>query len=242
MVDEKLKDKVDHMGLENLTRILETKITKEMLKKLDINDLKRNNKLIDQKIDLIENKISRVLIDTLIDLQNEETPLLIKQTYGGEKCMSCNQNIVNTTVTQLPSKEGIKEKTKKTTSKYMNIADQDSAGTFYSGSLLNLPEIKTNKSSKTKSSDTDNLQSSNNSYLKTVIPNNKFNSSVKANSTSRQIKPVILNTTEPNFKLNNPNLNKQYKEMINEEVSKSNLDGKFLLKKADNFINKNINN
>jgi hypothetical protein len=239
-----MKDKVDHMGLENLSRILEAKITKEMLKKLDINDLKRNNKLIDQKIDLIENKISRVLIDTLIDLQNEETPLLIKQTYGGEKCMSCNQNIVSTTVTQVSNKEGIKEKAKKTvTSKYINIADQDSVvTTFNCVSLLNLPDINTNKSSKMKSSDTENLQSANSSYLKTVIPNNKFNSSVKVNSLTKQNKLANLNSTEPNFKVNNQMINKQYKEMINEEVSKSNLDGKFLLKKADNFINKNINN
>jgi hypothetical protein len=33
------------------------------------------------------------LVDTLIDLQLDEAPLIIKQGMKGEKCASCNQNI-----------------------------------------------------------------------------------------------------------------------------------------------------
>ncbi len=41
----------------------------------------------------MENKISKTLVETLIDLQLEDTPLMIKKGPGGDKCGSCNQHI-----------------------------------------------------------------------------------------------------------------------------------------------------
>ena len=39
----------------------------------------------------MENKISKTLVDTLIDLQLEDAPLLVKKGILGDKCGSCNQ-------------------------------------------------------------------------------------------------------------------------------------------------------
>ena len=37
------------------------------------------------------------MVDTLIEMQNEEVPLLVKKSVNGpyDKCGSCNQNIIN---------------------------------------------------------------------------------------------------------------------------------------------------
>jgi hypothetical protein len=60
--------------------------------KLDKSDLSRNNHYINRKIDNLENKISRTLVDTLIDLQMDEAPLMVKKNMANvEKCASCNQ-------------------------------------------------------------------------------------------------------------------------------------------------------
>lgn len=206
--EEKLKDKVDQMGLDNLARILEGKITNEMLKKLDINDLKRNNKLIDQKIDLIENKISRVLIDTLIDLQNEETPLLVKQTGGNEKCMSCNQNIViNNTNIFNGTQQKEKKKNKVSELKESQIREKD------------VKEMQINNVI------TNNLNTG---------PNINLNTS--KNFKKKNLDPII--TLKNKNTLTESELKRQYREMISEEVKKSNLDGNKLVKKASNMISK----
>lgn len=206
--EEKLKDKVDQMGLDNLARILEGKITNEMLKKLDINDLKRNNKLIDQKIDLIENKISRVLIDTLIDLQNEETPLLVKQTGGNEKCMSCNQNIViNNTNIFNGTQQKEKKKNKVSELKESQIREKD------------VKEMQINNVI------TNNLNTG---------PNINLNTS--KNFKKKNLDPII--TPKNKNTLTESELKRQYREMISEEVKKSNLDGNKLVKKASNMISK----
>ena len=41
----------------------------------------------------MENKISKTLVDTLIDLQLDDAPLLVKKSQGSDKCASCNQHI-----------------------------------------------------------------------------------------------------------------------------------------------------
>lgn len=43
----------------------------------------------------MENKISKTLVDTLIDLQLEDAPLIVKKGILGDKCGSCNQNLNN---------------------------------------------------------------------------------------------------------------------------------------------------
>lgn len=42
----------------------------------------------------MENKISKTLVETLIDLQLEDAPLIVKKTSLGDKCGSCNQLII----------------------------------------------------------------------------------------------------------------------------------------------------
>jgi DNA repair exonuclease SbcCD ATPase subunit len=90
-IEEQLREKVDRFNLDEFGRRIDSKLHNEINKKLDRNDLKRNNHLINRKIDTLENKISKTLVDTLIDLQMEEAPLIVKKSMAGEKCASCNQ-------------------------------------------------------------------------------------------------------------------------------------------------------
>ena len=46
----------------------------------------------------MESKISRTFVDTLIDLQMDEAPLLVKKNFREiteQKCASCGQNLQN---------------------------------------------------------------------------------------------------------------------------------------------------
>ena len=90
-IQEQLKEKVDRLNLDEFGKKIDNKMLIEIGKKLDKNDLKKNNNLINKKIDTLENKISKTLVDTLIDLQNDEAPLIVKKSINGEKCASCNQ-------------------------------------------------------------------------------------------------------------------------------------------------------
>eukprot|EP00340_Litonotus_pictus_P012514 CAMPEP_0170539178 /NCGR_PEP_ID=MMETSP0209-20121228/103761_1 /TAXON_ID=665100 ORGANISM="Litonotus pictus, Strain P1" /NCGR_SAMPLE_ID=MMETSP0209 /ASSEMBLY_ACC=CAM_ASM_000301 /LENGTH=687 /DNA_ID=CAMNT_0010841031 /DNA_START=67 /DNA_END=2127 /DNA_ORIENTATION=- len=251
LVEEKLKDKVDQMGLDNLTRFLEQKITAEMLKKLDLNDLKKNNKLIDQKIDLIENKISRVLIDTLIDLQNEETPLLIKQTQGNEKCMSCNQNIVinNTSnfIQNYPNPAKAKDKVKANKSSTENNPGKEinTVSSMYNTNNNNtvLPEITTSNSLLKSQA----FSGHNSTSTKAAFSSNKqlgAKKKISHEGVKNKYGITSRDSTAGNFNnaslMTEGDINRQYRELINDEVSKSNLNGKSLMKKADEFISKKI--
>ena len=87
--------------MDELGKKVDTKLSSEMQKKIDKNDMKKNNHMINKKIDTLENKISKTLVDTLIDLQMEEAPLIVKKPFNPntgninerEKCASCNQMI-----------------------------------------------------------------------------------------------------------------------------------------------------
>ena len=107
-IENKLKEKVDKLSLEELGKKVDNKMTNEMNKKIDKTELRKNNNIINKKIDGLENKLSKTFVDTLIDLQMEEAPLLVKKSiYFGsnnnsnndkEKCASCNQFILNSTI------------------------------------------------------------------------------------------------------------------------------------------------
>ncbi len=100
-IEDQLREKVDKFSLEEFGKYVNEKLSSEIGKKLDKNDLKRNNNMINKKIDTLENKISKTLVDTLIDLQMEEAPLIVKKPFGGgggEKCASCNQLVINNQV------------------------------------------------------------------------------------------------------------------------------------------------
>ena len=63
-----------------------------MKEKLDRVELKKNNNVIRRKIDSLENKISKTLVDTIIDLQMDEAPLIVKKNAKNyDLCASCNQ-------------------------------------------------------------------------------------------------------------------------------------------------------
>ena len=69
-----------------------------MKEKIDKKEMNKNNQYLKRKIDNLESKISRTLVDTLIDLQMDEAPLVVKRNFReitGQKCASCGQNLPN---------------------------------------------------------------------------------------------------------------------------------------------------
>ena len=89
-----LRSKIDSSGLSNFENKLNTRIRGDLREKLDRVELQKNNNQIKRKIDSLENKISKTLVDTIIDLQMDEAPLIIKKNSRNyEICASCNQFI-----------------------------------------------------------------------------------------------------------------------------------------------------
>ena len=76
--EEELRCKIDQMGLNNFEKRLNSKIYYDLKDKLNRQEMQKNNNLINRKIDSLENKISKTLVDTIIDLQMDEAPLIIK--------------------------------------------------------------------------------------------------------------------------------------------------------------------
>ena len=100
-IERQLKDKVDKLGLDEFWNKINDQLVSEMKEKIDKKELNKNNMVLKRKIDNLESKISRTLVDTLIDLQMDETPLVVKRNYRdirditGPKCASCGQNLPN---------------------------------------------------------------------------------------------------------------------------------------------------
>ena len=89
-----LKKKIDRGGLTIFEDRLNTRIKGDLKEKMDRSEMKKNNNQIRRKIDSLENKISKTLVDTIIDLQMDEAPLLIKKNSRNyELCASCNQPV-----------------------------------------------------------------------------------------------------------------------------------------------------
>ena len=89
-----LKNKIDMGGLNIFEDKLSSKIRGDLREKIDKTELKKNNYKIRKKIDSLENRISKTLVDTIIDLQMDEAPLIVKNNYKNcEICASCNQII-----------------------------------------------------------------------------------------------------------------------------------------------------
>ena len=90
--ENELKNKIDKMGLNVFENKLNSKLNLDLKDKLNKNDLKKNNFMINKKIDILENKISKTLVDTIIDLQMDDAPLLMKKNNRNvELCASCNR-------------------------------------------------------------------------------------------------------------------------------------------------------
>ena len=87
-----LRSKIDRGGLNVFEDKLNSKLKIDLKEKLDRIELKKNNYVIKRKIDSLENKISKTLVDTIIDLQMDEAPLIVKKNAQNfELCASCNQ-------------------------------------------------------------------------------------------------------------------------------------------------------
>jgi len=98
--ENELKNKIDRIGLNNFESKLNTKLSFDLKDKLNRNDLKKNNFAINKKIDTLENKISKTLVDTIIDLQMDDAPLLIKQNNKNVGlCASCNRPFAESSMT-----------------------------------------------------------------------------------------------------------------------------------------------
>ena len=94
-IEEQLRNKVDKFGLMEFGQKIDTRFSKEIKSKIDKSDLNKNNHAINRKIDSLENKISKTLVDTLIDLQLDEAPLIVKKNPKNvEHCASCNQPLL----------------------------------------------------------------------------------------------------------------------------------------------------
>ena len=82
---------------DNFENKMNSKLYTDLKDKLNRNDMKKNNNIISRKIDSLENKISKTLVDTIIDLQMDDAPLLLKKnSLNMELCASCNQPIQKT--------------------------------------------------------------------------------------------------------------------------------------------------
>ena len=92
--EHELRTKIDQIGLTDFENKINNKFYIDLREKLDKNDLKKNNNLLNRKIDNLESKISKTLVDTIIDLQMDDQPLIIKKNGNGiDVCASCNQPV-----------------------------------------------------------------------------------------------------------------------------------------------------
>ena len=90
--ENELRSKIDQSGLSVFEDKMSSRFRVDLKEKLDKSELKKNNYVIKKKINNLENKISKTLVDTIIDLQMDEAPLIVKtNAQNVELCASCNQ-------------------------------------------------------------------------------------------------------------------------------------------------------
>ena len=97
-IETQLKDKVDKLGLDQFWNKINEQLIEELKRKIDKKEMNKNNMYLKKKIDNLESKISRTLVDTLIDLQMDESPLIVKKNFreiNEQKCASCGQSLQN---------------------------------------------------------------------------------------------------------------------------------------------------
>ena len=138
-IENQLRDKVDKLGLDQFWNKINEQVIEEMKQKIDKKEMNKNNMYLKKKIDNLESKISRTFVDTLIDLQMEEAPLLVKKNFREiteQKCASCGQNIPvdkNNGLLGFSLDFNNSGTNQHKTLRQKNVADKDK-----------LPEIKTN--------------------------------------------------------------------------------------------------
>ncbi len=138
-IENRLRDKVDKLGLDQFWNKINEQVIEEMKQKIDKKEMNKNNMYLKKKIDNLESKISRTFVDTLIDLQMDEAPLLVKKNFREiteQKCASCGQNIPvdkNNGLLGFSLDFNNSGTNQHKTLRQKNVADKDK-----------LPEIKTN--------------------------------------------------------------------------------------------------
>ena len=138
-IENQLRDKVDKLGLDQFWNKINEQVIEEMKQKIDKKEMNKNNMYLKKKIDNLESKISRTFVDTLIDLQMDEAPLLVKKNFREiteQKCASCGQNIPvdkNNGLLGFSLDFNNSGTNQHKTLRQKNVADKDK-----------LPEIKTN--------------------------------------------------------------------------------------------------
>ena len=218
-IENQLREKVDKYSLDELGRKVDDKMSVEMNKKIDKNDMKKNNNMINKKIDTLENKISKTLVDTLIDLQMEEAPMIVKKSYNcgignnpneKEKCLSCNQIICNSSITkEEPQSNNVTQSQAKF--KFKNVQEncfKYGAGSYsrYLNSIDNAEDLK---------------------FKNIQLPD------ITVNRTSRKFNSNIPHETKFKNKFLEEASDKNYGLMINEELEKKLLNPDLLIKTAN---------
>jgi len=203
-IEDQLREKVDKFSLDEFGKYVNEKLSHEMNKKLDRNDLKKNNNLINKKIDTLENKISRTLVDTLIDLQMEEAPLIVKKTLGStgnEKCASCNQFVMNTTLINEENLNETKYHNTNSTQKFKFKNVQEScykfgAGSYsrYLSSIENVnEEIRNNRSVQLPEINNNNKTAKKFNYIPTGISEAKLKNKILEEYSDKNYLNTIIN-------------------------------------------------
>ncbi len=184
----------------------------------------------------METKISKTLVDTIIDLQLDDAPLIMKKSALGDKCGSCNQIIVEGSPVQ------------NSIMKYNEIADRyklknihEIATKFGMGSyskILNNIQTETLLDD-LAISNIQNSASSNSKFKKQLILNMNNDSSLMVNL------PDIYYKTEKNNNnhfYSNPkthdantsvSVDRKLNSLINGELEKKHLKGESLIKSVD---------
>ena len=133
-IETQLKEKVDKLGLDEFWNKINDQLVSEIREKIDKKEMNKNNQYIKRKIDNLESKISRTLVDTLIDLQMDEAPLMVKRNFREiteKKCASCGQNLPNINNVIMSNSSDFNNFSQYKIFKPRNISDKDK-----------LPEIK----------------------------------------------------------------------------------------------------
>lgn len=163
--------------------------------------------LIIKQIDTLENKISKTLVDTLIDLQIEEAPLILKKGVGLDKCGSCNQvlqkesntNSINNFIsTSNQLKNNMPDPNLQSKFQLKNIQDTSNKLGFASYSrFISHLDSEEDINSITKQKITNNSNNSNSLNLPEIVLRGNMTNSITINSPLNLNQTKILNTLSP---------------------------------------------
>lgn len=91
-----IESKADVKELNRQERVLLNKINMEFNRKLDKDEVRKVNAVILKKINFIENKLAKTFVDSVIEIQNQEKPLLYKNSLVNRGCFNSCASCGNT--------------------------------------------------------------------------------------------------------------------------------------------------